>query len=137
MRVIKFRFWRKEYKDWEYDLLKSRTFYQNPFVRTDLIPCQFTGLLDKNGKEIYEGDIVVLTCRENIGTFNVPDDIIANNGFTGREEIYQGEVVYKDYGFAINDKESDIIYLQWGEDDDFIEVIGNVYENPELLKETL
>jgi uncharacterized phage protein (TIGR01671 family) len=93
---------------------------------------QFTGLLDKQGKEIYEGDIVIMTMRENIGTFNVPDDIIANNGYTGREDIYKGRVKYQDGYFGIDDKESGCVNFMFG-DEVLLEVIGNIYKNPELL----
>ena len=87
--------------------------------------CQYTGLKDKNGKEIYEGDIL-----RNV-YYKYSNDENGNKGF--KEEILK--VVYRACGFIyelikINELES-----YYGEDgDDFIEVIGNIYENPELME---
>ena len=80
------------------------------------IPMQFTGLLDKNGKEIYEGDIVKLRNRNC-------------------------KVYWADCGFAlIREKDNQVWEWNgnlkgycdglWGGPP---EIIGNVYENPELL----
>ena len=70
---------------------------------------QFTGLHDKNGKEIYEGDIVCLTDRPK----PVP-------------------VVFKEGCFYTPDVGGN--YRLGGWDKNRIEVIGNIYENPELLE---
>ena len=73
---------------------------------------QYTGLKDKNGKEIYEGDI--FTCE--IG---------------GTKQIYPIEVIdLRDFYEKLDTVDS---YMRVNENS--IEVIGNIYENPELLKE--
>lgn len=76
---------------------------------------QFTGLKDKNGKEIYEGDIC--NCRE-YGCF----------GIIKWSEDEAGFYFYVVYGDGTFDEESVYDYA------DELEVIGNIYENPELLE---
>ena len=111
-----------------------------------MIPIQFTGLLDKTGKEIYEGDIV---------TFN--GNMTADNSF-GIEPngyIYDGTSIHsiiwnnKMCGWDLNFQEDDEwkykrdtrgLFIGLTEDNkenegiSFCEIIGNIYENPELLE---
>lgn len=81
---------------------------------------QYTGLLDKNGKEIYEGDII--TC------INKSDSVYE----IGRQMI--GFVAYEENGCYWFCKNNFQHYDDWAFADD-IEVIGNIYDNEELLKE--
>src|SRR5574343_340363 len=67
---------------------------------------QFTGLLDCNGKEIFEGDIVR----------NAP-----NNDIQGQSEVFFGNGCYEPFHYL-------------GLSSSCFEIIGNIYENKELLE---
>jgi len=83
----------------------------------DFIPMQFTGLHDCEGKEIYEGDILQYTFR--------PDDILFIVKFTqGAFEAVDREDINKNYENSLLSDENE-----------HCKIIGNIYENPELLGE--
>lgn len=86
--------------------------------RANIDVMQFTGILDKHRKEIYAGDVIV--CQ---GGYDYPE------GTTGCE--CAREVIFEEgqwLAFCKNCKASDPLY-EFDEDG----VIGNIYENPELL----
>ena len=67
----------------------------------DIILMQYTGLKDKNGKEIWEGDVVSISGQGN----------------------YEVEDICKDFDMLVNA----IV------EGDLNEIVGNIYENPELI----
>ena len=85
---------------------------------------QFTGLLDKNGKEIYEGDIL----KSELGKISEVQWVNENIGVNGGEY----GIGYVGWIADFYGDKSDCGLNEWN-----IEVIGNIYENPELLKEAL
>lgn len=90
-----------------------------PIEKSELILMQSTGLRDKNGKEIFEGDIVQFE-----DCYTETDFLYVNTGIV---EWSQGS-------FTITNRDS----VEMGDllDGEFLDVtiIGNVYENPELLE---
>jgi len=138
MREIKFRAWQKYHKrmlpitsiGWEDSQIKKVTVYQEataPLLQTygigeyrleALEIMQYTGLRDKNGREIYEGDVVE----------SWYDDVtrgIATVRTQGMIQSVRG-------GFVIH--ESDWISYPMIGLSRKTKVIGNIYENPELLE---
>ena len=80
--------------------------------------CQYTGLTDKNGRKIFEGDIVVFA-----DFFN--------------DEIHRGVVYWCDLAFWFDCTETEGdegIYSLAYISANILEVIGNIYDNPELLE---
>lgn len=80
---------------------------------------QYTGLKDKNGKEIYEGDIV-----------HIPDDWEEYGWASG--ENY--EIDFKDGRFRLKPKYKPNAIGYDLENTNELEIIGNIYDNPDLLE---
>lgn len=108
-REIKFRAWNFEKRRLYPVMLSSLPTGQGFEIM------QFTGLLDKSGKEIYEGDVIRLI-PEKVDV--VVEWDIRQVGFVMRETKNIGRY-HADLG---------------GYTRDAFEIIGNIYENPELLK---
>ncbi len=136
MREIKFRAWYPDWKRMEYFTLEDA----EKMYFVDCVIMQFTGLHDRNGKEIYEGDIVRWQAKK------------------GR--VFQGFNLLNDpasllYGVKPGEVDEDTTYIDVVEfhagcyflvcpctkggaflarENANSEVIGNIYENPELIK---
>jgi uncharacterized phage protein (TIGR01671 family) len=120
MREIKFRAW-QDYGEGHRSLLYDRGDLAEFFDATKGDPImQFTGLKDKNGKEIYEGDI--LNLHYPIVGLDIKDEylsLIVVINFDGGSFWFNGGG-YTDCNWHFYNSEDR-------------EVIGNIYENPELL----
>ena len=132
MREIKFRAWDKYEKEWLYlDLYSGVPFNGKGSYCTNV--SQYTELKDKNGKEIYEGDVVKL--HETIDRHETIGYIDYERGtYLICLELEKNKYGYKEKYECWDDGEHDWYSLE-NEDFDTYEVIGNIYENPELTKE--
>ena len=126
-RKIKFRFWSPAGKafvrDYKYNGLVDELFDEKEY--DVLIPQQFTGLIDKNGTEIYEGDLINFSCNYTVDLSDT-DIIEYKNCEVYYDEEYAGFFFGKD-GHQMLDKIMP----------ETLEVIGNVNLNNDILKDVL
>lgn len=122
MREIKFRAWNKIVKQILYNVYPIDQEGTCNFGSGTIINCevmQYTGLKDKNGKEIYEGDIVSIKSQYET---DEPIDTKA------RVEFFDGAFILDFHAMRLT-----WAVLEYKNSNWLIEIIGNIYENPELL----
>ena len=125
MRDIKFRAFDKDLKrilkvkeiDFEYRIvtLEISELSIKKILFEDVELLQYTGLKDKNGKEVYEGDVFIHNNHKFEVVWDSTRFIGLDNNRSGKGYCCYVDSHYKDGSSSI-------------------EVIGNIYENPELLE---
>ena len=124
-RQLKFRAWDGiSMLDWD----KVKTSFSDIIEVANFEVMQYTGLKDKNGKEIYEGDIL---CNDQYNTWEWRGVVKFSHGVFGAEWL--------------SNVKSQSMVGSWGQkhnlrklDDDILErqiIIGNIFENPQLLQQ--
>jgi uncharacterized phage protein (TIGR01671 family) len=123
-REIKFRAWDKDKKCMIYGSFLWYLTFDGRVLRTDLSEAknielmQFTGLKDKNGAEIYEGDLLKKKDAEKPRVVKWTDQ-------NGAYFVLSNSIDKKvDWDDCLTDEQIKIYGY---------EIIGNIYENPELL----
>lgn len=125
MREIEFRAWCKKQKEMRYDVQLSKYFYEFIEFSNDYELMQYTGLKDKNGVKIFEGDILKYPDNDEKDCMGVVE--YGHFNCSCCHAVF-GFTTINNKGWEIdmlvNDKEETPLY----------EVIGNIYENPEFLE---
>lgn len=120
-RVIKFRSWDIFDMKWRYFIIGEsfgtlgESLYKSLCLEGSRF-YQFTGLLDKNGKEVYEGDVLLYLYDDDRSLHRIFFDERSGRWLDERLEDGDSNAIYDCFEFVTECK-----------------VIGNIYENPELL----
>jgi uncharacterized phage protein (TIGR01671 family) len=131
MRDFKFRVWDKTHEEWiqlegdyfitysgeKFGVIQGDDYWASELKDVEIM--QYTGVKDKNGKEIYEGDIILYPLNKSAVGIVIYGEYIGHTGFyVNWTSGMHRDLLRKDLGF-------------WALK---TEIAGNIYENSELLR---
>lgn len=138
-REIKFRAWSTKENTWfadtDWSIMLDGTLldkYQSDFGSENVVLMQYTGVKDKNGVEIYEGDIVKVQQHTHL---SIPDFEILEGNYKVLFNMGSYGMIIQNYCYWDLCSFGYEVFLNHGRIDK-VKIIGNIYENPELLPTT-
>lgn len=126
MKTLKFRVWAAEDKRWELpmslEVFRTSGHLECLYKDQDYVIEQYTGLLDRNGKEIFEGDIIQYE-------YDCKNNSFARIGFIQWSPAFAGEK------YNVMNKDGTLGYDSFygGIPNEDCEIIGNIHETPDLM----
>ena len=119
MRELKFRAWVDEFNYYTYDIQEREDMYEwfgHPTIHIE----QYTGLKDKDGKEVYEGDII-------------EEEIDFNSKMTDGIFRYIVHWSEEELNWSLEPIGNESIHNELWQCNSSVEVIGNIHENGDLI----
>lgn len=127
-KVVEYVKW--ENCNWMYSEDEVHWYYERKYAHTILL--QYTGLKDKNGKEVYEGDVVEFSDKWEWyrGSYGIKMMFAEGQARQDLQDKYEMEPMERRVVEIPECYES----LSKNDLTNYWEVIGNIYSNPELIK---
>ncbi|HEM6233690.1 YopX family protein [Streptococcus suis] len=110
--------------------------FENGKTCNGAVLMQSTGLFDVNGKEIFEGD--VFTCLDDDNNPIYENIVVKFGQHTNMDTVFEREPVYIGFYAEVQKGTATLdVDIMYNDCEGRLTIIGNIYENPELVEEVL